>query len=114
MARRTEAHHSRGRRAFGLRGRAWPLSCRGLQSVFGRARWRGVAVRTDRAGPRRYAARPAIAADAADLEIPQRREQRETKQRDHADNEAEREGPEPAAARLAGPGRAHPRGGGPG
>src|SRR6266852_4859358 len=68
MDRRTEGHHSRGRRAFGLRGRAWPLSCRGLQSVFDRTRWRGVAVRADRTGHRRYAARPAIAADAADLE----------------------------------------------
>src|SRR5258708_36532080 len=100
MDRRTEQHHSRGRRAFGLRGRAWPLSCRGLQSVFDRARWRDVAVRTGRTGYRRYAARPAIAASyivlvipgwsegtrpGMTLEIPQRREQRETKQADHAD-----------------------------
>ena len=45
------------RRAVGIRGRAWPLSGRGLQSVFDRARRRCMAVRADRARHRRRSAR---------------------------------------------------------
>src|SRR4051794_7914774 len=47
MVRGTERLDPRGRRAFGVRDRAWPLSGSRLQSVFDRARWRRVAVRTD-------------------------------------------------------------------
>ena len=68
MDRRAERLDTRDRGAFGIRGRTWPLSSRGLQPVCNRARRCCVAVRTDRARHRRHAARPAIAADAADLE----------------------------------------------
>src|SRR3979409_747026 len=68
MDRRAERFDTRDWGAFGIRGRTWPLSSRGLQPVCNRARRCCVAVRTDRARNRRYAARPAIAADAADLE----------------------------------------------
>ena len=52
MGRWTERHDPRDRRSVGVRGRPRPLSRRGLQFVFDRARRHGVALRTDRKGDR--------------------------------------------------------------
>src|SRR5258708_7819886 len=100
MDRRAERDDTGDRRAVGLRAGAWALSGGGLQFVLDRAQWRGVALRADhpRHGP--WLAGSAIAADAADLEVAQGREQSDAEQGERAEHEAEREGPEPAAARL--------------
>src|SRR4030081_3557882 len=68
-------------------------------------------MRADDPWHRRFAERPAIAADTADIgvpslaqqirsQIPQRRKQRGAEQRDRPHNESKREDPEAAAARL--------------
>ena len=113
LGRGTERHDPRDRRAVGVRPRARPLSRRGLQSVFDRARRRWLALRADVRGIdgdvryreiRTHAASSSTIVTpttAADLEVFARSPTvRQPNSASAPSEEAEHESPEPPRRRL--------------